>query len=264
MNKSKSYWEERALATKADALKLAQQKEIEMQKMWADAANETLKEYEKLLEPFKTAEGGYDVAAIRTSFRIDQNFRIKYQRFSSHLSSYCNKIAISEEKLMGSLLFDIYKTTELQLLNDSFNLINSVAVEKAVKTPWTSDGVVFSERVWKNTERLKQEMQSIMLDSVLKGQNPRKTAKRLISKYDVGAHEAERLVRTETMAIYNEAAFNSYLDLGVDEYEILGDPDDNMCEASGTRHRMDEFDEGNTAPPYHPNCKCCIIPVVDK
>lgn len=262
-NKSKKYWEKRALALKADALKLAQQKEKIMEKMWAEAANETLREYEKLISPFKTADGGYDVSAIRTAFRTDQNFRIKYQRFSSHLSSYCNKIAISEEKLMGSLLFDIYKATELKLVDDSFNLINSAAVEKAVTTPWTNDGVIFSERIWKNTEKLKQEMQSVMLDSVLKGQNPRKTAKRLISRYDVGAHEAERLVRTETMAIYSEAAFNSYLDLGVEEYEILGDPDDHMCEPSGTRHTMDEFDVGNTAPPYHPNCKCCIVPVVD-
>lgn len=261
--KTNNYWKERALSTRDEALQLAQTKEREMEKIWADAASETLKQYEDLLKPYRTNDGGYDTTAIKNALRTDNNFRIKYQRLSNHLSSYCNKIATSEESLMGSLLFDIYRTTETELLNNSFNLVNSQAVKIAVKKPWCSDGVVYSERIWKNTEKLKQEMQSLMLDATLKGQNPRKVAKRLIKKFDVGAHQAERLVRTETMAIYNEAAYNSYLDLGIDEYEILGDPDDHMCEPSGTRHRMDEFDEGNTAPPYHPNCKCCIIPVVN-
>lgn len=257
------YWADRASSTRDDALELAKKAEQKLTKEYVKAANATLKEYADLVKPWRNEDGSYDTEGIKKAFRTDPKFRLKYQRLSSHFDAYFNEISKNEQTIINSLLIDIYRTTDLKLLNNSWNLLNKKAVEIAVKTPWTSDGINFSSRIWKNVNELKAEMQSIMLDSVMKGQNPRKTAKRIIKRYGVGANQAERLVRTETMAIYNQAAAAGYQDLGIEQYEILGSPDDHMCEPSGTRHYMYEFDEGHTAPPYHPNCKCCIIPVVD-
>lgn len=258
-----NYWEDRALAMKADALAKADEASKKLSKEYAKAANNTLKEYAQLVKPWRNEDGSYDVGGIKRAIKQDPNFRLKYQRLSSHLDDYLTKIAKDEQNIINSLLIDIYRTTDLQLINKNWNLLNEKAVEIAVKTPWTSDGINFSSRIWQNTNQLKAEMQNIMLDSVLRGQNPRKTARKLIKKYGVGANQAERLVRTETMAIYTQAAYEGYQELGIEQYEILGDPDDHMCEPGGTRHYMYEFDEGHTAPPFHPNCKCCIIPVVD-
>lgn len=257
------YWEDRALALKASALGLAEEAEEKLVKEYVNAAEDTLKEYAKLIKPWKNEDGTYDVDGIKKAMRTDNDFRMKYQLLSKHLDDSLIKIAKNEQNIVRQVLIEIERNTETVLLNNSLTLLNEKAVEIAINTPWTSDGIVYSTRIWNNVNALKADMQNIMLDSVLKGQNPRKTAKRIMSKYGVGAHQAERLVRTETMAIYNKAAFESYQDLGVEQYEILGDPDDHMCEPSGTRHYMYEFDEGHTAPPYHPNCKCCIIPIVD-
>lgn len=258
-----TYWEERASHIREEALRLAETAGERLSKEYAKAANATLKEYADLVRPWRNKDGSYDVAGIRFACKQDPNFRLKYQRFSSNLDAYLNKIAKDEQTIISKTLMGIYRTTDLQLFNKTWNLLNEKAVEMAILTPWTSDGINFSSRIWKNTEQLKAEMKDIMLDSVLKGQNPRKTARKLVERYGVGASQAERLVRTETMAIYNQAAFEGYKDLGIEQYEILGSPDDHMCEPSGTRHYMYEFDEGHTAPPFHPNCKCCIIPVVD-
>lgn len=258
-----NYWEDRALATQADALDLAEDADQVLLKTYADAANATLKEYADLVKPWRKADGTYDVNGIKKAMRIDYKFKFKYQRLLSHLDDYINKISKDEQKIINSLLMEVYKTTNLKMIDKNWNLLHEKAVEKVVKTPWTSDGVHYSERIWKNVDKLKAEMKDTMLDSVLKGQNPKKTAKRLIDRFGVSAHNAERLVRTETMAIYSRASRDSYEELGIEQYEILGSPDDSMCEPSGTRHYMYEYDEGHTAPPYHPNCKCCIIPVVD-
>lgn len=258
-----NYWAERASSTKEEALDLAKKAEVLLSKKYAEAANATLKEYAELVKPWRKEDGSYDVEGIKRAARQDKEFKLKYKRLSSHIDSYLIKISKDEQNIITSLLLEIYRTTELQFEDKTWNLLHEKAVERIIKTPWTSDGINYSSRIWKNTEALKADMQSVMFDSVLKGQNPRKTAKRLIKKYGVGASQAERLVRTETMAIYNRSSFDTYQDMGLQQYEILGDPDDHMCEPSGTRHFMYEFDEGHTAPPYHPNCKCCIIPVVD-
>lgn len=257
------YWEDRALELKSSALGLAEEVEEKLVKEYEKAAKDTLKEYATLIKPWKNEDGSYDTEGIKSAMRTDNNFRIKFSRLSSHLDDYLNKISKDEQILINQHLIAVERTTKELLLDKSWNLLNEKAIKKVIETPWTSDGINFSSRIWSNVNALKAEMQSIMLDSVMKGQNPRKTAKRIVSKFGVGANQAERLVRTETMAIYTRAAHESYQELGIEQYEILGDPDDHMCEPSGTRHYMYEFDEGHTAPPYHPNCKCCIVPVVD-
>ena len=258
-----NYWEDRALETKSDALRLAEKAGERLSNEYAKAAKATLKEYSTLIKPWKNEDGSYDVEGIKRAMRTDPNFRIKFSRISNHLDDYLNKIANSEQVIVNDNLIKVQKATDKLLFDKSWSLLNEKAIENVINTPWTSDGINFSTRIWKNINALKAEMQNIMLDSVMKGQNPRKTAKRIIDKFGVGASQAERLVRTETMAIYTKAAFEGYQDLGIEQYEILGDPDDSLCEPSGTRHYMYEFDEGHTAPPYHPNCKCCIIPIVD-
>lgn len=259
----KTYWEKRALAIKTDALNLANAAEQKIRKEYARAANATLKEYTALVKPWREADGSYNIEGIKRAYRVNPAFKIKFQRLSSHLNDYLNKIGKNEQTIINQVLLDVYKATDIAVLNKTWNLLHEKAVKRVIETPWTSDGINYSTRIWRNVNQLKAEMQDIMLDSVMKGQNPRKTAKRIVEKFDVGVHQAERLVRTETMAIYTKAAHESYEELGVEQYEILGDPDDHMCEPSGTRHFMYEFDEGHTAPPYHPNCKCCIIPIVD-
>lgn len=54
---------------------------------------------------------------------------------------------------------------------------------------------------------------------------------------------------------------------GVEKYEIIFSGGDNACETcremAGEIFDRDELNIGDTAPPFHPNCGCKIIPYVD-
>jgi SPP1 gp7 family putative phage head morphogenesis protein len=70
--------------------------------------------------------------------------------------------------------------------------------------------------------------------------------------------------------IQTQAAKQRYQDYGLTEYEILGNDDDSCgggkvdChELNGKKFKYSEMVVGKNAPPFHPNCKCCIVPVVE-
>ena len=86
--------------------------------------------------------------------------------------------------------------------------------------------------------------------------------KEIQKTFGVSLGQAKRLIRTETAAIYTEAALDSYSNTGIEYYEIIGDADcgnTGVCPI-GEIFRVDEAGSHDT-PPFHPNCKCCIAPV---
>ena len=77
-------------------------------------------------------------------------------------------------------------------------------------------------------------------------------------------------MRTEIAHIQTVAAAQRYKDYGIAEYEILGNDDDSCgnhgidChKLDGKRFKYSEMITGVNAPPFHPNCKCSIIPVIN-
>ncbi len=69
---------------------------------------------------------------------------------------------------------------------------------------------------------------------------------------------------TETAAFSNKARQECMNDLNVEEFEVVETLDDCTChscgEMDGKHYRMDEFEIGVTAPPFHPNCRGCTAP----
>ncbi|MEG0998873.1 MAG: minor capsid protein [Clostridiales bacterium] len=76
--------------------------------------------------------------------------------------------------------------------------------------------------------------------------------------------KAQRLVRTETAFILNQATSDMYNELGVDEYEFLGTLDSKTCEhcggLDGKHYVSDEKKIGINYPPMHPWCRCTTVP----
>ena len=61
---------------------------------------------------------------------------------------------------------------------------------------------------------------------------------------------------------------DSYKEAGVEYYEYLAVGDDRTSEEcmdlNGKIFRLDEARVGENFPPMHPNCRCTIIPVMDR
>ena len=135
---------------------------------------------------------------------------------------------------------------------------------RAMDTAWS--GRNYSARIWRNTDQLAQMLEDEIKAAFLSGKSVRRIADTIMDRFGVGYRAAECLVRTETSYVQNQTAAKSYEDAGCTEYEILTASDRRTCRRcagqNGRRYFFTEMQAGENAPPFHPNCRCTILPVV--
>jgi SPP1 gp7 family putative phage head morphogenesis protein len=84
-----------------------------------------------------------------------------------------------------------------------------------------------------------------------------------LQQFNVSYNRADMLVRTELAHIQTQAAQKRYEDYGIQEVEIWADEDERRCDVCGNLHEK-RYPMGAAVPiPAHPNCRCCIVPVVE-
>lgn len=67
------------------------------------------------------------------------------------------------------------------------------------------------------------------------------------------------------MAIHTKASLAAYEASGIDKIEVLAEADacEDCSSFDGLKFSLSAAEVGVNIPPYHPNCKCCVAPVVD-
>lgn len=135
---------------------------------------------------------------------------------------------------------------------------------RAMDTAWS--GRNYSARIWRNTDHLAQMLEDEIEAAFLSGKSVRRMANVIMERFGVGYRAAECLMRTETSYVQNQTAAQSYRDAGCTDYEILTASDRRTCSRcaaqNGKRYPFTEMQAGENAPPFHPNCRCTILPVV--
>lgn len=135
---------------------------------------------------------------------------------------------------------------------------------RAMDTAWS--GRNYSARIWRNTDQLAQMLEDEIEAAFLSGKSVRRIANVIMDRFGVGYRAAECLMRTETSYVQNQTAARSYQDAGCTEYEILTASDRRTCSRctaqNGKRYHFTAMQAGENAPPFHPNCRCTILPVV--
>lgn len=135
---------------------------------------------------------------------------------------------------------------------------------RAMDTAWS--GRNYSARIWRNTDHLAQMLEDEIEAAFLSGKSVRRMANVIMGRFGVGYRAAECLMRTETSYVQNQTAAQSYRDAGCTDYEILTASDRRTCRRcaaqNGKRYPFTEMQAGENAPPFHPNCRCTILPVV--
>lgn len=146
--------------------------------------------------------------------------------------------------------------------------LNSPLVEKIIGTNW-ANGISYSERIWKNTEKLADKLNSDIAAGFVRGDSYDKLSKRLMTEMNIrNRSDAERLIYTEGTHVMNEASISVFQEAGFDQYIISPLPD--CCEfcqsvadeqnAIIERDRSAVFIQDRQAgmnfPPFHPWCRC--------
>jgi SPP1 gp7 family putative phage head morphogenesis protein len=177
-----------------------------------------------------------------------------------------NKFGAYQQALL-SKVFEVfyqksYKSLTVQGLN-AFRTLDEAGVQQVINSIWAADGKSWSQRIWNNTAVLQQTLEEGLIECVAAGRKTTALKKVLQERFNVSYHRADTLVRTEMAHIQTEAAKQRYTDYGIQQVEIWADEDERRCDVCGKLHQK-KYPVGAHVPiPAHPNCRCCIVPVVD-
>ena len=129
------------------------------------------------------------------------------------------------------------------------------------------DGINFSSRIWKNKEKLINELHGTLVRNIISGADPVKAIKEIESKMNVSRSAAGRLIMTESAYFSSVAQKDMFNELDVEKYQIVATLDNRtseICsELDGKVFDMKDYEAGVTAPPFHPNCRTTTIPYFD-
>jgi SPP1 gp7 family putative phage head morphogenesis protein len=264
-----NYWAKRQ-ADIQEKLTLRGEKRIEKQmvKYYQNAAKNVIAEFERVYEKIllQQAEGKEVTPALL--YQLDSYWQMQAQ-LRQELQRLGEKQVALLTKEFERNFFEIYYSIAPEGLT-AFNTVDSAGARQLINAIWLADNKTFSQRVWDNVSKLTETLNEELISVVATGKRTRELKNILQERFGVSYGRANTLVRTELAHIQTVAAKQRYEDYGLKEYEIMGNEDDSCGNHSVDCAKMDgkkflysEMVVGKNAPPFHPNCKCCIVPVVE-
>lgn len=146
----------------------------------------------------------------------------------------------------------------------TFHRIDARRIEKVIDTVWAGDGKNFRARCWTNKEKLTNELQTVLTQSIIRGETPDKAIKQLAKRMNVSKHNAGRLIMTESAFISSQSQKDCYKELDVEQFEFVATLDSLTSEIcrkmDGQVFKMSDYEIGVNAPPLHCFCRSCTVP----
>lgn len=158
---------------------------------------------------------------------------------------------------------EIYEAAALIDVTGSFSAVSKETAEQMINQIWCADGLGWSARVWKNTDKLQQALNDGLIECVVNGRSSEFLKRMLQDQFNTSYNNADSLVKTELSHIQTQAARQRYTDMGVKEVEVWAEKDERQCKICGKLHTK-RYPVGAVMPiPAHPRCRCTIIPVIE-
>lgn len=262
MKKINNYWADRQ---KAAQDKLTDKKIEEVDKQLVKYYGQTMKAvitdfeatYNKIL--VTVAAGGSPTPA--DLYKLD-----RYWEMQGRLRDELQKLGDKQIYLLSHKFeeefFDVYDSIAIKGAK-SFSTISTEAARQMINSIWVADGKTWSQRIWKNIEQLTELLNEELISCVVSGRKTSYLKEALQEKFLVSYGKADSIVRTEMAHIQTQAARQRYEDYGIREVMVWADKDERRCDVCGKLHTK-KYPVGAAIPiPAHPNCRCCIIPVVE-
>lgn len=214
--------------------------------------------YLKLLET--VADGKQPTPA--DLYKLDKYWKLQGE-LKRELEKLGDKQAALLSKNFEKQYIDIYESIALIDVDGHFSTIDRETAQQMINNIWCADGKSWSNRVWTNTEKLREALNDSLIECVVTGKKTTELKKILQNDFEVSYHRADSIVRTEMAHIQTEAAKQRYKEAGIVEVEVWADYDERRCDICGELHETRHNINGVMPVPAHPNCRCTIIPVVE-
>lgn len=190
-------------------------------------------------------------------------------QIQQHIEVLHAGLAVGLEEHLSNIYKDAYyrKVYEIQKafgIGTTFSTVDDRRIKAVLDTCWAADEKIFSDRIWQNKATLTNELNTILTQSVIRGENPGDYISALAKKMKTSRSNASRIIYTESAFIAAQADNDCYKDLGVEEFEFLATLDSHtseICrEMDGQHFPMSEYKIGVNAPPLHPWCRSTTCP----
>ena len=191
------------------------------------------------------------------------------------MAQHIEKLAAKGNARLTDVLRDIYPDAQMRTAYEvqkkkgfePFARIPKADVDRILKKPWVSDGLNFSDRIWRDKERLLNTLQGELTRGLIRGEPYGKIAQRIAGRMGVARSAAARLVETEAAFFSSRGQLDVFRDLGVEQYEFVATLDSRTSETcremDGKVLPLSEFKPGITAPPLHCHCRSTTCPYFD-
>lgn len=286
---SPEYWRDRML----DVMQRAEKKEDEVLKELYKIYDRSARELERVINDFYqqyATENGLTLAQARRKIS-----RTSAKTLVTRIDSLLKKdnLTLQEEEQL-SLLRAKFTTTRLQLLVNEMDLVliegygqqqitmdqylkrvafetqqelagdiqvfTRLAAEEIdylIRIPWS--GAEFSDRLWRNKEKLVFELQNIVTTGLIRGESTQSMARKLKRSVGNGKYETERLIRTETAHVLGQTSANFWEANGAKKYKfyaLLDNRTSPQCrDRDGKIYNLKDRQVGTNYPPLHPFCR---------
>lgn len=191
------------------------------------------------------------------------------------MAQHIEKLAAKGNARLTDVLRDIYPDAQMRTAYEvqkkkgfePFARIPEADVDRILKKSWVSDGLNFSDRIWRDKERLLNTLQGELTRGLIRGEPYGKIAQRIAGCMGVARSAAARLVETEAAFFSSRGQLDAFRDLGVEQYEFVATLDSRTSETcremDGKVLPLSEFKPGITAPPLHCHCRSTTCPYFD-
>lgn len=258
------YWRRRML----DAQKQVTDKGI-------DALNKQLRQYykkvmQRTIDDFEAiydkvlanAEEGKQITPADL-YNLDKYYKIQAQlrdRLQQLGDKSCNAMSDAFQKEYKQIYTSLI---DGHISDTAWSTIDEQAAKQVANQIWCADGKSWSQRVWGNVDELQQTLNDGLIDCVVSGKKTSELKKLLMERFNVSYHRAQTITRTEIAHIETQAAKDRYKSYGIQQVEILADTDSRTCDICARfDHKIISINDKMPIP-VHPNCRCCIVPVID-
>lgn len=194
-------------------------------------------------------------------------------QLQQHLEElYGNYLDGLDEALRKTYTDAYYKTayTMQEGFGAGFELasLDKDTVDAVLRKPWASDGMNFSDRIWRDKGKLLREMQDRLTQGFIRGEPQDAIVRDFSKKMGVSLSNAGRLIATETAFFATKGELDNMRELGVEKYQFIATLDSRTSDVCRSMDMkiipVKDFQPGVTAPPLHCWCRSCTAPYVQE
>lgn len=187
---------------------------------------------------------------------------------------------------MSGIMDEMFVSTYQQASNDAYTIMDRVPLwrdytgdyqthlsarvritdtnirQNILPIPWCSDGKTYSTRLYEHVSNFESKLRYVLNEGIVNGRGREWMEWAWRQLTNATAYDTARLIKTETMAFYNIGLRDSYLEMGVEYVEIVGDAEcGGICldYVDGEPIRLEDAEINVELPPYHPNCACSFV-----